>query len=270
MTVRPATVPATPTAAVADPAPAPAWHVHGVVPADARTPGDGVRLVRHGDVAALVTEVPHTGWRTARRLLAHADVLDRTAATTAVLPVRFGTVAPSLPQVVERVLAPHHDALVAALVRLAGRAQFILRAGYLPDAAVRAVLADEPRLARRRGGRPTGPGRHGGDRAARLRYGELLAHAVARRRERDVATILQEVGRYAEAAYVRPHRSLDADGIGDVALLVELARRADVESAAERLGQRWRDLARLRLLGPMAAYHFAGEVVAVPGRSGWD
>src|SRR5690606_13058500 len=267
MTVSPTTSPA--PAHAADPV-RPGWHVHGVVPAEARPPADGVRLVRHGDVAALVTEVPAAGWRTARRLLAHADVLDRTAATTAVLPVRFGTVAASLPQVVERVLAPHHDALAAALARLTGRAQFVLRAGYLPDAAVRAVLADEPRLARRRRGRPAGSGRHGDDRAARLRYGEVPARAVARRRKGDVATIVQEIGRYAEAAHVRPYRSLDTDGIGDVAFLVDLARRADIESAAERLGQRWRDLARLRLLGPMAAYHFAGEVVAAPRESGWD
>src|SRR5690606_17016310 len=197
MTVSPTTSPA--PAHAADPV-RPGWHVHGVVPAEARPPADGVRLVRHGDVAALVTEVPAAGWRTARRLLAHADVLDRTAATTAVLPVRFGTVAASLPQVVERVLAPHHDALAAALARLTGRAQFVLRAGYLPDAAVRAVLADDPRLARWRGGRHRA-GRHGNDRAARLRYGELVAGAVARRRERDVATIVQELGRYAEAVH---------------------------------------------------------------------
>src|SRR5690606_14138499 len=171
MTVPPTTATPPPAAAPTGSVRQAGWHVHGVVPADARPPGEGVRLVRHGDVAALVTEVPPNGWRTGRRLLAHAEVLDRTAATTAVLPVRFGTVAPSVPQVVERVLAPHHDALVAALARLAGRAQFVVRAGYLPDAAVRAVLADEPRLARRRGGR-TAPGR-GHDRAARLRFGEL-------------------------------------------------------------------------------------------------
>jgi hypothetical protein len=268
------TVTAAPEPAATPPAPPiDGWHVFGVVPAGASPPEGGARLVPHGDVAALVAELPAGRTRrTRQRLLAHAELLDRTAGTTAVLPVRFGTVTPSLEAVVRDVLAPHHDTLVAALAPLAGRAQFLLRASYLPDVVVGEVLCEDPRvrhghqlLRRRSGGGSPGHDRHRRDHAARMRLGEMLARGVSKQRDRDTTAMVDALAPYAAATLLRPARSLDAEGIGDVAFLVDLDRRDGLESAAEELGRRWHGRARLRLLGPMAAYEFAGELVTTPG-----
>ena len=265
---------------VATTAPAPAvtpptrptagWHVFGVVPAGASPPEGQVRLVRHGEVAALVTELPADHHRRSRhRLLAHTELLDRVAATTAVLPVRFGTVAPSLAAVARDVLARQHDALVAALAPLAGRAQFLLRASYLPDVVIGEVVAQDPRI--RRGHRllhPSGSDRDRpqGSHAARMRLGEMVARGVSARRDRDATDMVGALRPYAAATVPRPAGSLDAERLGDAAFLVDLDRRGRFESAAEELGRRWHGRVRLRLLGPMAAYEFAGELVTAPGR----
>lgn len=241
-----------------------ACRLYGIVPAGTRTVGP-VRLVTHRDVAALVgpASAPSAG-PTRQDLLGYAEVLDRLAVTTPVLPMRYGTVLPSAEAVRRDVLAPHHDAFAAALSRLAGRAQFTVRARYLPDVALREVLAERPdvrRLHQRMRARPAV--------GSRMRLGEVVAHGIAGKRRADAEALARALGRYATAARVRLWQSPEIDPIGEVAFLVELARRERFEAAAERLARDWCDRVRLRLLGPMAAYHFvSGGPTAGRGRWG--
>src|SRR5262245_2296640 len=77
------------------------WYVYGIVRAD-DGPGavegitgageDGVMLLAHADLAAVVEPLAQAGEATASRFVrAHARVLDTVATRCAVLPVRFGT-----------------------------------------------------------------------------------------------------------------------------------------------------------------------------------
>jgi hypothetical protein len=118
----------------------PAWYVYGIVPEDVELAPDAsgvgdppgqILLVRHGDVAALVSEIPapHQLRRTAD-LAAHRDLLDAAAAEVPVLPVRFGTVVASREAVAGELLSPHHDEFAAALRDLEGRAEYLIEARY--------------------------------------------------------------------------------------------------------------------------------------------
>ena len=241
-----------------------ACRLYGIVPADIRTVGP-VRLVTHREVAGLVAPAPASSAGPTRQdLLGYAEVLDRVAATAPVLPVRYGTVLPSDEAVRRDVLAPHHDTFAAALSRLAGRAQFTVQARYLPDVALREVLAERPdarRLHQRMRARPAV--------GLRMRLGEMVANGIARKRRTDAEALARALGRHATAARVRLWQSAEVDPIGEVAFLVELARRERFEAAAEQLARDWRDRVRLRLLGPMAPYHFvSGGPTAGRGRWG--
>jgi len=96
--------------------------VHGVVAArDELELAAPSRWVRHGDVAAIVTDTDESGLRAASALRLHWQVLETTAGSVAVLPVRFGTAMADDRAVVEELLAPRHDELVSHLAELSGR-----------------------------------------------------------------------------------------------------------------------------------------------------
>ena len=107
------------------------WYVFGVVPAD--TAVEGVDLVRHGDLAAVVTQVDlaEFGDEALRdRLndrawledtaLRHADVLQRVAARHEVVPLRFGTIYDERDDVAH-LLETRGDEFRAALEHVRGR-----------------------------------------------------------------------------------------------------------------------------------------------------
>jgi hypothetical protein len=234
-------------------------YVHGVVPRSTPPPGGDITTVEYGQVAALVRSA--TGSASGRRdlVVAHADLLDRTAVTTPVVPLRFGTVVDSPESVAHRLLAPYHDAFVAALRTLTGRAQFTVRARYDADAIVAEVITNDPAARqlhqRLRGVDP------GAAHAGRVALGETVARGVRARREADAATLAGTLRPYASMTSVQVSTSVESYRIADAAFIVALDRQQEFEQALEELARQWRDRARLRLLGPMAAYHFADHLI---------
>jgi hypothetical protein len=260
-----------PVAAVADgrrlppPVAAPACYLYGIVPAaavapPAAEPGEQIGLVRHRRIAALVRQTPaQPAQPTRRELLGHARLLDRVAETTPVLPMRFGTVLGSPEAMARELLMPHHDTFAAALAELNGRAQFMVGARYPAEVVLHEVLAEEPavvRLYQRLRQQAGGP-----DPIGRLRLGELVARAVAAKRAVDARLLAEALRPHAVASRLVPSRSSGLDGIAEAAMLVELGHRRQFEAAAEQLARHWHGRVRLRLRGPMAAYHFVDGLV---------
>src|SRR5918997_2182609 len=100
-----------------------ATYVYGLVGADAQLPDDltglgpsgKVSTIPHGDVAAIVSDVPaDRPLGTRDDLIAHETVVDTVAAGAAVLPMRFPAVIEE-DGVVEELLGPHQDHFLAAL-----------------------------------------------------------------------------------------------------------------------------------------------------------
>lgn len=237
--------------------------VHGVVPAGTSVPLPEIEVVCHGSIAGLVRQADRHPSSSARRaLLTHAELLDGIAATHAVLPLRFGTVVPSRDAAACDLLAPYHDAFAAGLTTLAGRAQFTVRAKYQPEAILREVLARDPGTRRLHQRLHT---RHGSsDHRGRVALGEQVAQALMAIREADAALLTDSLSRYATLTSVQPPSSVEGYRIADAAFLVDLNKQEAFEVAAERLARRWSDRARVRLLGPMAAYHFADRLIYGP------
>ncbi|MGX7674920.1 GvpL/GvpF family gas vesicle protein [Plantactinospora sp. DSM 117369] len=244
--------------------------LYGLVPADvevtpqARGLGDPLGLVttiRHGDIAALVSETP-LDVRLGRPedLLAYRDLLDGVAVTAEVpvLPVRFGTVLPSTAAVTE-LLALRHDEYRAALVELDGRVEYVVRARYVERALLTGVLAKEPEAADLRDrlrGRPAEA-----DVDLRIRLGEIVARAVEAHRAADTERLTEALDPYCLAEAPLPaHHEQDA---ARVAFLVERRRRAAFMDAVRDLADAWRDWATVRMVGPAAPWDF---VPSAPGR----
>jgi Gas vesicle synthesis protein GvpL/GvpF len=239
-------------------------YVYGIVPHDVEPvpgaegvgdPPARVQVVRHGGVAALVSEIDlaHPLGQP-EDLRAHQELLDGTAAVAAVLPFRFGAVMADAQAVAEELLAPHEQQFATALAALEGRAEYVIKGRYAEQAVLREVLADNPRAARlreqiRRIENQTAT------RNLRIQLGALISQAIAAKRTADTQALRDVLAGHVVATSVRePTHEMDA---AHLAVLAETARQGELENAISQLTRHWQDRITLRLLGPMAPYDFA-------------
>lgn len=217
--------------------------------------GATVRSVGYGDVVAVVADVA-VNRPPGRRaeLVAHSEVVDKVAASAAVVPVRFGSLMADETSVVEDLLQPGHDAFVDQLEQLRARAQFNLRASYRDDVALAEVVQADPEIAdlrRRTRDLPADEGY-----GERVRLGELVSHAMEDKRAFDADVLLDAVLPLVAAHVVRGGAGIDH--VVEVALLVDDERREAFEQQLEGLAESVHERIAMRLTGPMAPYDFVG------------
>ncbi|MGS2641033.1 GvpL/GvpF family gas vesicle protein [Streptosporangium sp. G12] len=237
-------------------------YVYGIIPSDVElTPGtrgvgdppNAVELVRHEEIAALVSDVS-TDRPLGRPddLVAHQRLLDATAAEVPVLPLRFGAVVTDARAVVDELLAPHHDEFLATLNELEGRVEYVVKGRYVEQAVLREVLDENPEIARLRDEIRGRPEEATWD--TRMRIGELVNTSIAAKREADTGALVDTFDPLCVSIVVRePTHERDA---AHVALLADTDRRPEIEQALDEFRTRWADRVELRLLGPLAAYDF--------------
>ncbi|TWG90182.1 gas vesicle protein GvpL/GvpF [Nocardioides sp. J9] len=236
--------------------------VFGVVPAgdDADDVGGAVDdpdvgLVVGDGVAAVVAPV-RAGFSRPRRadLLRHHAVLDALVASGAVAPVRFGTVLPD-EAAVAGFLAEQRDPLRAVLERLAGRRQHNLRVEHVEEAVLADLVARDQEVRRLRERTRDLP--EEASYRDRVRLGELVAHALEQRSAEAAVVVLDAIAGLAE---VRVRREPSATQAVDAALLVDVEREQELVDRLEELAAEHHEVLRVRLVGPMAPYDFAGDV----------
>lgn len=247
-----------------------AVYVYGIIPADTEiesgTTGVGdppgeVRLVRHGDLAALVSDVNvDKPLGRPEDLVAHEELLDGAAGDVPVLPLRFGAVVSDDAAVASELLEEHQDEFTAALEQLEGCAEYVVKGRYDEQTVLRDVLEQNDEAARLR------EEIQGTDEAVtrdqRIRLGEIINDAVNASRERDTQVLGDAVSDCVEETVVRePTHELDAV---HTAFLVKTDRAPDLERALDELAQEWDGRIELRLIGPLAAYDFVGTTQPSP------
>ena len=176
-------------------------YVYGIVPEDVETEPEArgvggesatVTVVRHGRIAALVTELDlDRPLGTPDDLLAHERLLDATAAVVPVLPARFGAVLADRQATVDELLAPHHDGFAAALRELEGKAEYIVRARYVEGAVLREVIESDPALEQLRAQIRDKP--EEATRNERIALGEAINNAIDARRQADGNRVAQAI-----------------------------------------------------------------------------
>ncbi|MGW4502367.1 GvpL/GvpF family gas vesicle protein [Micromonospora sp. NPDC004336] len=235
--------------------------IYGIVPSDVEPTPDAagvgdppgeVAAIRHGELAALVSEVSLTEpiGRPAD-LTAYQELVDGTAAVAPVLPVRFGTVVTG-PDAVADLLEAHHERFAAALDEFEGHIQYVVHGRYVEQNLIAGVLADNPgaaELADQVRGQP-----EAATRPQRIRLGEMISQAVELRREAESRQLVDQLDPLVVASAPRPP-SNELDAV-NVAFLVERDREDDFVAAVEEYAEQRRESTRTRLLGPLAPYDF--------------
>ncbi|MET8429043.1 GvpL/GvpF family gas vesicle protein [Nocardia sp. NPDC004860] len=239
-----------------------AVYVYGIVPADVETephaigvgdPPSEVTVVRHGEIAALVSTLESDlPLGTPADLRAHEELLDGSAAVCPVLPLRFGAVMTDTDAVESELLAANEDQFRAALDELEGRVQFVIRGRYIEDAILRELLDENAQAAQLKDeirGKPEDATRN-----ARIMLGELINDAIETKRAQDTGKVVSELEKL-DALINQREPTHDEDAV-HLAVLVESARRKELEEMVRRLIADWDGRVELNLLGPMAAYDF--------------
>jgi hypothetical protein len=241
-----------------------AVYVYGILPGDIElepgTTGVGdppgeVRVVRNGDLAALVSDVDlDKPLGRPDDLYAHEELLDAIAGDVPVLPLRFGAVVSSDEAVADELLGAHNDEFASALEQLEGHAEYVVRGRYVEDAILREVLEEDPRAGELR------DQLKGADEDAtrdlRMQLGEIVSNAIEAKREQDARALGDAVADHVAASVTRsPTDDLDAVHAG---FLVDLDAARGLEKAVDRLARNWDGRIELQLRGPLAAYDFVG------------
>jgi hypothetical protein len=211
-------------------------------------PARQVRIIKEGDLAAVVSDAPE-GLRPKRRdLLAHQNVLAETGAAAAVLPMRFGSVSPD-DAAVAGVLAERADHFKERLEALAGKVEYNVKATHDEEAVLHRVMSENPEVrslteANRQAG--------GGSYDDKLRLGEVVVAAVQRREVEDAAELQRTLEPVAAAVSVGPEST---GWLANVSFLVERASAEDFIAAVEEVRKGQPHL-EVRLHGPLPPYSF--------------
>jgi hypothetical protein len=238
--------------------------VHGVVAAADRIELSEPRMrwVTHGQLAALVASADRSGMRAASTLRLHWRVLEETARSVTVVPVRFGTVMADDRAVVDELLAPRHDELVSLLSQLFGKAQLTVKGDFDQERLLRGVVQSSPAIARLRDRVQRVP-----EAAAyydRIRLGQMIADDVEGARQRCTARVMERLEPLAVAARVERLSSVEA--AVNAAFLVEDAAQTGFRSAVDELERELAGAVHLRCIGPLPPYSFSD--IAPAERSG--
>ena len=219
-------------------------------------PPSPVRILKEGELAAIVSDAPEDLRPKRRDLLAHQNVLSEAGAAACVLPMRFGSVAPD-DESVTGVLAERVEHYKERLRALDGRVEYNIKANHVEEAVLHRVMAERAEIrslaeANRQAG--------GGSYEDKLRLGEMVAAAV-KDKEAEDATVLQEaLEPAAEAVSVGPEST---GWLANVSFLVD---RASAENFLAAVEQARKDMPHLevRVNGPLPPYSFVEPGPAEP------
>ncbi|TXS48645.1 gas vesicle protein [Streptomyces sp. uw30] len=232
---------------------------HPALPQDMGGVGDParpVRVLKQGELAALVSEAPE-GLRPKRReLLAHSHVLAEAGAAGCVLPMRFGSVAPD-DDTVTSVLAERAEHYRERLTALDGRVEYNVKASHVEEAVLHRVLAENTELrAMTEANRQAGGGSH----EERLRLGEMVVAAIQAQEAEDATDVQHTLEPAADAVSVGP----DSSGwLANVSFLVERDGAENFLTAVEQLRKGHPHL-EVRVNGPLPPYSFVEPGPAEP------
>ncbi|MFL6163170.1 MAG: GvpL/GvpF family gas vesicle protein [Jatrophihabitantaceae bacterium] len=214
-------------------------------------PADAIRwLTEDGlPVSAVVSPAPADLRGKRRDLLAHQRVLDQLGEQVAVLPMRFGVVAPD-EQAVLASLRTNVDRYAELLRELAGRVELNLKA--VPDEQrFIASAANDPAV---RGAMQAA--RRDSSRERQVQLGQAVAAAVAQRRQRCGTQLLDQLRPLAARA---TPLGAGEQYVLNAAFLLERSAVDGFLDTVEELRGQLGPAVELVLTGPLPPYSFVGD-----------
>jgi hypothetical protein len=220
--------------------------------------GDIVHTVHFMDLAAVVSDSPVIEYDSSRRnMMAHTLVLEEVMQDFTILPVRFGTVAPSPEAIQEKVLKRRYGELNGLLNEMEGRVELGLKAFWYEEIIFREIVEENPALRRLRDGLMGRPAEE--TYYERIRLGEMIENAMWKKRDEDAEKILVPL---RPLVYKTQANKVIMDRmVLNAAFLVDEARQAEFDETVERLDKEMEERLIFKYVGPVPPYNFVNIIV---------
>jgi hypothetical protein len=211
-------------------------------------PPEHVRIVRGSPLLAVVSDAPAELRAKRRDLVAHQAVLERLMEDGAVLPMRFGLVAPDEDSV-KQVLDENAEAYTDRLHVLAGCVEYNLKAARDEDDLLREIVGSSQEVRRLNEFTRAHPEAQD----ERMRLGEAVSAEVQRREEETAREI---VAALASGAEQHVTAEADREHFVNASFLVRREAGDDFARAVREEGERRGAAYTLSLYGPLPPYSF--------------
>ena len=221
---------------------------------------DVVHTVHFGSLAAVVSDSPVVEYESSRRnMMAHTRVLEEVMQEFTILPVRFGTVAPSAEaiHIQEKVLKRRSGELHSLLAEMEGRVELGLKAFWYENVIFEEIVEQNPPIRRLRDslmGRTPEETYY-----ERIRLGEMIENAMWKKRDEDAEQILAPLRPLVYKT--RANKVITDRMILNAAFLVGEARQAEFDAEVESLDEEMGKRLIFKYVGPVPPYNFVNIVV---------
>lgn len=220
--------------------------------------GDIVYTVSHGDLAAVVSDSPIIEYESSRRnMMAHTLVLEEVMRSFAILPIKFGTVAPDSEVIQEQMLNRRAEEINSLLDEMEGRKELGLKAFWYEEAVFKEIVEENPSIRQLRDKLAGLPANQAYD--DRIRLGEMVQIALKRKRAADAETIMARLRplshNYKTSQVITDRMILNA------AFLVDVSREAEFDQAVQQLDAEMDSRLMFKYVDRVPPYNFVSIAI---------
>lgn len=220
--------------------------------------GDVVHTVHFKDLAVVASDSPVIQYESRRRnMMAHTKVLEEAMEEFTILPIRFGTVAPTPAAITGKLLEPRYAELVQLLDDMDGRAELGLKAFWYEEVIFNEIVEENPSISRLRDGLV---GRTPEETYyERIQLGEMIEQAMAQKRDEDADMILTRLAPLARQT--RTNDVITDRMVLNAAFLVDGEREPEFDQAVQTLDDDMEQRMMFKYVGSVPPYNFVNITV---------
>ncbi|MCL5996298.1 MAG: GvpL/GvpF family gas vesicle protein [Chloroflexi bacterium] len=222
--------------------------------------GDVVHTLHYRELAAVLSDSVAKEYDNSRRnMMAHMMVLEEVMKEFTILPVRFGTVAPTTESVVGSVLRRRYDELSGLLVEMDGRIEMGLKAFWYEEVIFKEIIETNPPIRQLRDklvGRSPEQSYYD-----RIRLGEMIASAMDRQRDIDAELILSRLRPFVHKTVL--NKTITDRMILNAAFLTSRECEPDMDRTVQDLDARMGNRVVFKYVGSVPPYNFVNIVLHV-------
>ncbi|MCX5803795.1 MAG: GvpL/GvpF family gas vesicle protein [Proteobacteria bacterium] len=221
--------------------------------------GDEVLTIGYGDLSMVVSNHPVTKFVVSREnLLAHEKVIEEVMKEfESILPVRFGTVAPSADEI-RNLLDRRNSEFRNLLKDMNNKVELGIKGVWKNmEIIFREIAVEDKDIEHVK--RKMGRSKDQKDRKTTIDIGRMVEKALQKKKEAEAETIVN-VLRKASIDY-RLNRTVLEEMFINAAFLIDRGREKEFDNILEDLGGRYYDRTEFRYTGPFPVFNFLNIVI---------